>query len=122
MAATLINADGIVMGIPNDEAGMNIEQVTINAAGKVIEIPNKSGNTRTVYIHDKKKEIELSGETTGAITVTIGGSLVFNNDEDLGGIVAGMIVVKELSLTLGRESAKKLSIKATQYEDMVSGE
>lgn len=119
MSATLVNLTGFTPSVPEDEAGMNVETVTISATSKKIEVPNKSGNTRGTYYHDKRISYDISGETTGNISATIGGVLVVANvlAYSLGGISTGAIIAEEVSITRSREAMQKVSIKATQCED-----
>ena len=121
MANTLVNMTGMLPGIAQDETAMNVETVTIEATSKKVEIPNKSGNTFATWFFDKRKNIEISGEVTGTITATVGGILVFSNDQALGGISTGEILVDSVTLTLNREQIGKISIKATQCEDQIVG-
>ena len=119
MASTLVNLAGFTPGIAADEAGMNVESVTITANSKKIEVPGKNGNTRGTWYHDKKKTFEVSGETTGEIAATVGGPLVVGNDMPLGGITTGSIICEEVSITKGREALQKVSIKAVQCEEQI---
>lgn len=122
MASTLVNLAGFTPGIAADETGMNVESVTITANSKKIEVPGKNGNRRGTWYHDKKKTIEISGETTAAPAATIGGVFVCGNNMNLGGITTGSVICEEVSISMGRESLQKVTIKCEQCEEQVVGE
>jgi len=119
MASTLVDLSGFTPGVTEDESGINVEQVVITAlANKKVQVPGKNGNTRGTWYHDKGKNIEVTGETTGNISPTIGGVLVVANDHtSLGGITSGGIYCEEITLTRNREALQKVSFKAAQLED-----
>lgn len=115
MSATLVSLSGFTFGIASEESNINVESVQFSTSSKTIEVPDKGGETRGVVFYDSKKDVTISGETTGAADAAIGAALTVANTLTCGGVSSSDYYVTGVDIELGRDALKKITIKATTW-------
>lgn len=120
MAATLVDLSGFTFGIASDEGTMNVESISFRTQSKVIDVPDKAGETRGSSYYDLYEEVTISGETTDAPAATIGTALTVANSLNLGGVSAGDFITNTVQVDLGREALRKITITARRFPNVTA--
>ena len=124
MAATFLGTTGN-WGIPNDEAGILINDLSFDFSNQEKTVLNKSGEIIGLALYQEKVEIKLSGlvAKTSPFAGKIGAALALANamPAHLQAAAGGTTIIKQINLSLNNEDFEKIDITATHYPFVVSG-
>lgn len=124
MAATFLGTTGN-WGIPNDEAGILINDLAFDYSNQEKTVLNKSGEIIGLALYQEKVEIKLSGlvAKTSPFAGKIGAALALANamPAHLQAAAGGTTIIKQINLSLNNEDFEKIDITATHYPFVVSG-
>ena len=124
MAATFLGTTGN-WGIPNDEAGILINDLAFDFSNQEKTVLNKSGEIIGLALYQEKCEIKLSGlvAKTSPFAGKIGAALALANamPAHLQAASGGTTIIKQINLALNNEDFEKIDITATHYPFVVSG-
>ena len=124
MAATFLGTTGN-WGIPNDEAGILINDLAFDFSNQEKTVLNKSGEIIGLALYQEKVEIKLSGlvAKTSPFAGKIGAALALANamPAHLQAASGGTTIIKQINLALNNEDFEKIDITATHYPFVVSG-
>jgi hypothetical protein len=124
MAATFLGTTGN-WGIPNDEAGILINDLAFDFSNQEKTVLNKSGEIIGLALYQEKVEIKLSGlvAKTSPFAGKIGAALALANamPAHLQAAAGGTTIIKQINLALNNEDFEKIDITATHYPFVVSG-
>ena len=124
MAATFLGTTGN-WGIPNDEAGILINDLSFDFSNQEKTVLNKSGEIIGLALYQEKCEIKLSGlvSKTSPFAGKIGAALALANamPAHLQAAAGGTTIIKQINLSLNNEDFEKIDITATHYPFVVSG-
>ena len=124
MAATFLGTTGN-WGIPNDEAGILINDLSFDFSNQEKTVLNKSGEIIGLALYQEKCEIKLSGlvAKTSAFSGKIGAALALANamPAHLQATSGGTTIIKQINRALNNEDFEKIDITATHYPFVVSG-
>jgi len=117
MSATFIGTTGN-WGIPNDQAGILITDLSFDYSNQEKPVLNKSGEIIGLSLYQEKVEIKLSGlvAKTSSFSGKIGATLALSNAipahlQQTG----GMTVLMQVSRSLNNEDFEKIDLTATHY-------
>jgi hypothetical protein len=123
MAATFLGTTGN-WGIPQDEAGIIITDLSFDYSNQEKTVLDKGGEIIGLALYQEKAEIKLSGlvKKTGAFAGKIGAALALTNAipahmQSSG----GTMIIKQISRALNNEDFEKIDITATNYPLVTSG-
>ena len=118
MAATFLGTTGN-WGIPNDEAGILINDLSFDFSNQEKTVLNKSGEIIGLALYQEKVEIKLSGlvAKTSAFSGKIGAALALANamPAHLQATSGGTTIIKQINRSLNNEDFEKIDITATHY-------
>lgn len=117
MSATIHGLQDLTFGIPQDEAGLVIQKMTISRKGDKKEVRGKSGDFVAVAAgYGIKGDISINGykRSTG-ITTALGAVFTVANTVAGNGLTATLIILDETSDDLGNEDFVQMAAKATAY-------
>ena len=118
MAASFLGITGN-WGIPEDESGIIITDLSFDYSSQEKLVLDKSGEVQGIVNYQQKIEIKLSGlvKKTGPFAGRIGTALVLANNipSHLQGDSAGLTVIKQIQRSLNNEDFEKIEITATYY-------
>ena len=118
MAATFLGTTGN-WGIPNDEAGILINDLAFDFSNQEKTVLNKSGEIIGLALYQEKVEIKLSGlvAKTSAFSGKIGAALALANamPAHLQATSGGTTIIKQINRSLNNEDFEKIDITATHY-------
>jgi len=124
MAATFLGTTGN-WGIPNDEAGILINDLSFDFSNQEKTVLNKSGEIIGLALYQEKVEIKLSGlvAKTSAFSGKIGAALTLANTmpSHLQATSGGTTIIKQINRALNNEDFEKIDITATHYPFVASG-
>jgi len=124
MAATFLGTTGN-WGIPNDEAGIIITDLSFDYSNQEKTVLNKSGEIIGLALYQEKVEIKLSGlvAKTSAFSGKIGAALALANalPAHLQATSGGTTIIKQINRALNNEDFEKIDITATHYPFVVTG-
>ena len=124
MAATFLGTTGN-WGIPNDEAGILINDLSFDFSNQEKTVLNKSGEIIGLALYQEKVEIKLSGlvAKTSPFAGKIGAALALANamPAHLQAAAGGTTIIKQINLALNNEDFEKIDITGTHYPFVVSG-
>ena len=124
MAATFLGTTGN-WGIPNDEAGILINDLSFDFSNQEKTVLNKSGEIIGLALYQEKVEIKLSGlvAKTSPFAGKIGAALALANamPAHLQAAAGGTTIIKQINLSLNNEDFEKIDITATHYPFVTSG-
>ena len=124
MAATFLGTTGN-WGIPNDEAGILINDLAFDFSNQEKTVLNKSGEIIGLALYQEKVEIKLSGlvAKTSAFAGKIGAALALTNamPAHLQATSGGTTIIKQINRALNNEDFEKIDITATHYPFVASG-
>ena len=121
---TLTNLAGYSLGVPNEEAGIQIQKITVRAMGEKIEVKDKMGKLIGRMDHGLKQEYSCEGyvasTSTGAMGAQIGAILTLASIVSLGGISSGACILDDIDVTYETGTLAKATYKLTRYPDIPS--
>ena len=124
MAATFLGTTGN-WGIPNDEAGILINDLAFDFSNQEKTVLNKSGEIIGLALYQEKVEIKLSGlvAKTSPFAGKIGAALALANamPAHLQATSGGTTIIKQINRALNNEDFEKIDITATHYPFVASG-
>ena len=123
MAATFLGTTGN-WGIPNDQSGIIISDLSFDFSQQEKPVLNTSGEIQGIAFYQPKVEVKLSGlvPKTSAFNGKIGAALVLAN-----AIPAhltptgGTTIITQISRSLNNEDFEKIDITATHYPFVTVG-
>ena len=123
MSATFIGTTGN-WGIPNDEAGILITDLSFDFSNQEKPVLDKSGEVIGLSLYQEKVEIKLSGlvAKTSSFSGKIGAALTLANAIPAHLQKAGgMTVLMQVSRSLNNEDFEKIDLTATHYPYLTGG-
>jgi hypothetical protein len=121
---TLTNLAGYSLGVPNEEAGIQIQKITVRAMGEKVEVKDKMGKLIGRMDHGLKQEYSCEGyvasTSTGAMGAQIGAILTLASIVSLGGISSGACILDDIDVTYETGTLAKATYKLTRYPDIPS--
>jgi hypothetical protein len=121
---TLTNLAGYSLGVPNEEAGIQIQKITVKAMGEKVEVKDKMGKLIGRMDHGLKQEYSCEGyvasASTGAMGAQIGAILTLASIVSLGGISSGACILDDIDVAYETGTLAKATYKLTRYPDIPS--
>ena len=123
MAATFLGTTGN-WGIPNDQSGIIISDLSFDFSQQEKPVLDKSGEIQGLALYQPKVEVKMSGlvAKTSSFGGKIGAALVLAN-----AIPAhltptgGTTIITQISRSLNNEDFEKIDITATHYPFVTTG-
>jgi len=123
MAATFLGTTGN-WGIPNDQSGIIISDLSFDFSQQEKPVLDKSGEIQGLALYQSKVEVKISGlvAKTSPFSGKIGAALVLAN-----AIPAhltptgGTTIIQQISRSLNNEDFEKIDITATHYPFVATG-
>ena len=123
MAATFLGTTGN-WGIPNDQSGLIISDLSFDFSQQEKPVLDKSGEIQGLALYQSKVEVKMSGlvAKTAPFSAKIGTVLVLAN-----AIPAhltptgGSTIIQQIRRSLNNEDFEKIDITATHYPFVVTG-
>jgi len=122
MAATFIGTTGN-WGIPNDESGIIITDLSFDYSNQEKTVLNKSGEIIGLSFYQEKIEVKASGlvAKTSSFSGKIGAALVLANTMPSHlQTSGGTTITKQITRTFNNEDFEKIDITATHYSFVTS--
>ena len=123
MAATTLGTTGN-WGIPNDQAGLLITELSFDFSNEQKEVLDKGGEVIGLAFHKEKVEIKMSGlvSRNSAFSGKIGTALALanampNHLQNSGGTT----VLMQVNRTMSNEDFEKIDLTATHFPFVESG-
>jgi hypothetical protein len=123
MAATFLGTTGN-WGIPQDEAGIIITDLSFDYSNQEKMVLDKGGEIIGLALYQEKVEIKLSGlvAKTSPFSGKIGAALTLANAMPAHlQATGGTSVIKQISRALNNEDFEKIDITATHYPTVTGG-
>jgi hypothetical protein len=118
MAATFLGTTGN-WGIPDDEAGILITDLSFDFSNQEKTVLDKGGEIIGLALYQEKVEIKISGlvRKTSPFSGKIGAALVLANTmpSHLQAVTGGTTIIKQINRALNNEDFEKIDITATHY-------
>jgi hypothetical protein len=123
MAATFLGTTGN-WGIPNDQAGLLITDLSFDFSNQEKTVLDKAGEIIGLSLYQEKVEIKLSGlvAKTSSFSGKIGAALALANAipshlQQAGGTT----ILMQVSRSLNNEDFEKIDLTATHYPFVTAG-
>ena len=123
MAATFLGTTGN-WGIPNDQAGILITDLSFDFSNQEKTVLDKAGEIIGLSLYQEKVEIKLSGlvAKTSSFSGKIGAAIALANAipghlQQAGGTT----ILMQVSRSLNNEDFEKIDLTATHYPFVASG-
>ena len=124
MAAQLLGTTGN-WGIPNDQDGILITDLSFDFSNQEKTVLNKSGEVIGLSLYQEKVEIKLSGlvAKSSPFSGKIGAALALANGipAHLQQTSGGTTILMQVSRSLNNEEFEKIDLTATHYPFVASG-
>ena len=123
MAASLLGTTGN-WGIPQDEAGLLIVDLSFDFSNEQKELLDKGGEIIGLALYKEKADIKLSGYVakTSSFSGKIGTALVLANTVPAHlSTTGGTTIITQVSRSLNNEDFEKIDISAVHYPYVTSG-
>lgn len=118
MAATFLGTTGN-WGIPQDEAGIIITDISFDYSNQEKLVLDKGGEIQGIAFYQEKIEIKISGlvAKNSPFSGKIGAALTLANviPLHLHATSGGITIIKQISRSLNNEDFEKIEITATYY-------
>ena len=118
MAATFLGTTGN-WGIPQDEAGIIITDISFDYSNQEKLVLDKGGEIQGIALYQEKVEIKISGlvAKNSPFSGKIGAALTLANviPIHLNATSGGITIIKQISRSLNNEDFEKIEITATYY-------
>jgi hypothetical protein len=118
MAATFLGITGN-WGIPQDEAGIIITDLSFDYSNQEKTVLDKGGEIIGLALYQEKVEIKISGlvAKNSPFSGKIGAALTLANviPAHLHASSGGITIIKQISRSLNNEDFEKIEITATYY-------
>ena len=123
MAATFLGTTGN-WGIPNDQAGILITDLSFDFSNQEKTVLDKAGEIIGLSLYQEKVEIKLSGlvAKTSSFSGKIGAAIALANAIP-GNLqqAGGTTILMQVSRSLNNEDFEKIDLTATHYPFVASG-
>jgi hypothetical protein len=117
MAATILTAlDDYTMGVPADEASINVNRVTIKRAGEKIEVRKRAGGWVGRVDHSFKWTVTLNGEFNQDYAGAVGKIISIATCTYFGINTGGAFIVDDFDFANENTALMKLTVNATGYD------
>ena len=123
MAAQLLGTTGN-WGIPNDQTGILITDLSFDFSNQEKQVLDKSGEIIGLSLYQEKVEIKLSGlvSKTSAFSGKIGAALALANSIPAHlQASGGTTILMQVSRSLNNEDFEKIDLTATHYPFVTTG-
>jgi hypothetical protein len=124
MAATFLGTTGN-WGIPNDQAGLLITDLSFDFSNQEKTVLDKAGEIIGLSLYQAKVEIKLSGlvAKTSSFSGKIGAAIALANaiPAHLQQASGGTTILMQVSRSLNNEDFEKIDLTATHYPFVASG-
>lgn len=124
MAATFLGTTGN-WGIPNDQAGLLITDLSFDFSNQEKTVLDKAGEIIGLSLYQEKVEIKLSGlvAKTSSFSGKIGAAIALANPipAHLQQASGGTTILMQVSRSLNNEDFEKIDLTATHYPFVASG-
>jgi hypothetical protein len=124
MAATFLGTTGN-WGIPNDQAGLLITDLSFDFSNQEKTVLDKAGEIIGLSLYQEKVEIKLSGlvAKTSSFSGKIGAAIALANaiPGHLQQASGGTTILTQVSRSLNNEDFEKIDLTATHYPFVASG-
>ena len=124
MAATFLGTTGN-WGIPQDEAGIIITDLSFDYSNQEKMVLDKGGEIIGLALYQEKVEIKLSGlvAKTSSFSGKIGAAIALANaiPAHLQQASGGTTILMQVSRSLNNEDFEKIDLTATHYPFVASG-
>ncbi|MCF7675920.1 MAG: hypothetical protein K9N23_16535 [Akkermansiaceae bacterium] len=124
MAATFLGITGN-WGIPQDEAGILINDLSFDFSNQEKPVLDKGGEIIGLSLYQEKVEIKLSGlvAKTSPFSGKIGAALTLANafPAHLQAAPGGTTILMQISRSLNNEDFEKIDLTATHYPFLATG-
>ena len=124
MAATFLGTTGN-WGIPNDQAGLLITDLSFDFSNQEKTVLDKAGEIIGLSLYQEKVEIKLSGlvAKTSSFSGKIGAAIALANaiPGHLQQASGGTTILMQVSRSLNNEDFEKIDLTATHYPFVASG-
>ena len=124
MAATFLGTTGN-WGIPNDQAGILITDLSFDFSNQEKTVLDKAGEIIGLSLYQEKVEIKLSGlvAKTSSFSGKIGAAIALANaiPTHLQQASGGTTILMQVSRSLNNEDFEKIDLTATHYPFVASG-
>lgn len=104
------------MGVPADEASVNINRVTIKRAGEKIEVRKRQGGWVGRVDHGFKWTVSLNGEFNQDFAGAVGKIISIATCTFFGINTGGAFVIDDFDFTNENTALMKLTVNATGYD------
>jgi hypothetical protein len=124
MAATFLGTTGN-WGIPNDQPGILITDLSFDFSNQEKTVLDKAGEIIGLSLYQEKVEIKLSGlvAKTSSFSGKIGAAIALANaiPGHLQQASGGTTILMQVSRSLNNEDFEKIDLTATHYPFVASG-
>jgi hypothetical protein len=123
MAATFLGTTGN-WGIPNDQDGLLITDLSFDFSNQEKTVLNKGGEVIGLSLYQEKVEIKLSGlvAKTSSFSGKIGAAIALANAIPAHlQATGGTTILMQVSRSLNNEDFEKIDLTATHYPFVVTG-
>lgn len=117
MAATILtNLDDMTMGVPADEASVNVNRVTIKRAGEKIEVRKRQGGWVGRVDHSFKWTVSYNGEFNQDFAGAVGKIIAIATATFFTINAGGAFIVDDFDFANENTALMKLTVNATGYD------
>ena len=117
MAATILtDLAKYTMGIPADEASVNVNRVTIKRAGEKIEVRKRQGGWKGRVDHSFKWTVSMTGEFDADFTYAVGKIISIGTCTFFGINTGGAFIIDDFDFANENTALMKLTVNATGYD------
>ena len=117
MAATILtNLAHYTMGVPADEASINVNRVTIKRAGEKIEVRKRAGGWVGRVDHSFKWTVSLNGEFSADYAGAVGKIISIATCTFFSINTGGAFIVDDFDFANENTALMKLTVNATGYD------
>lgn len=117
MAATILtNLDDMTMGVPADEASVNVNRVTIKRAGEKIEVRKRQGGWVGRVDHSFKWTVSYNGEFNADFAGAVGKIITIATAAFFTINAGGAFIVDDFDFAHENTQLVKLTVNATGYD------
>lgn len=115
-ASILINLDDYTLGVPADEASINVNRVTIKRSGEKIEVRKRAGGWVGRVDHSFKWTVTLNGEFNQDYAGSVGKIISIATCTFFGINTGGAFIVDDFDFANENTALMKLTVNCTGYD------
>ena len=118
MGATILtNLDNMTMGVPADEASVNVNRVTIKRAGEKIEVRQRQGGWVGRVDHSFKWTVSYNGEFDASFESAVGKIITIATATFFSINTGGAFIIDDFDFAAENTQLVKLTVNATGYDE-----